>query len=60
MTINDVKVGQTLKCGASEMKVVSVSATRVTCVQEYKGKSHEMTISAASFTNPHLKPVVIL
>lgn len=59
MTISDVKIGQTLKCGSVEMKVVAVDAKKVTAVQEYNGASHTMTISAASFLNPHLRPVVI-
>ena len=59
MTINDVKVGQKIKCGKVEMKVIAVDAKKVTAVQEYKGRSHTMTIPANSFTNQHLRPVVI-
>jgi hypothetical protein len=59
MTIIDVKVGQTLKCGSIEMKVVAVDEKKVTAIQEHKGASHVLTISAASFLNPHLRPIVI-
>jgi hypothetical protein len=59
MTINDVKIGQTLVCGNVEMKVVSVTENKVTCVQEHNGQQHEMTISASAFTNPHLRQIAI-
>jgi hypothetical protein len=59
MTIADIKVGQTLKSGTVEMKVVAVTAKQVTAIQIHKGVLHTMTISAAAFTNPHLRPLVI-
>jgi hypothetical protein len=58
MSINDIKAGQALKCGTVEMKVVAVNAKRVTAIQERNGVFHTITIPAAAFTNPHLRPVV--
>jgi hypothetical protein len=59
MSIDEIKIGQSIKCGKVEMVVIAVDAKKVTAIQTYNGQSHKMTIPADSFSNPHLRPMVI-